>query len=122
MDLINYLDFSGIYEAVKKNQLKQYPTAEEYISDLKSQGEPFDYVAEMYKRFDNIPDDAEVPNSETGSFLDYVNIEEEIMSVEWSIGGNNATENGDDYWGYGWVFEINLDYELFVGYREENYS
>jgi len=122
MDLINYIDFSGIYEAIKKEHLKYYPTAEDYIEYLKSNEEPFDYVLEMYARFDNIPDEAEVPNSDMGCFLDYVDIGKDTVVVEWSIGGNNATENGDDYWGYGWRFTINLEYELFVGYSEENYS
>jgi hypothetical protein len=122
MELINYIDFASIYQRAKKNQLKEYPTAEDYISELKSLFEPYDYVHEMYKMFNELPKDAEVPNSTMGCFSDYVNIEEDTVSVEWSIGGNNATENGDDYWGYGWVFDINLEYELFTNYRFENYS
>lgn len=40
------------------------------------------------------------------------------MGVE----GNGATENGNNYWGYSWLFKVSLEDEIFVEYWEENYS
>lgn len=122
MELIDYIDFAELFSKAKKKHLESYPTAEEYIKELKSCGEPYDYVSEMYRMFDNIPDEAESPNSSMGCTDDYLDLGKNLIDLEWSIGGNNATENGDDYWGYGWIFTINLEEELFVGYKEENYS
>lgn len=122
MDLIDYIDFGSIYKEVKKNQLKNYPTAQDYIKELKSYDEPYDYVEEMYMIFNYTFEDADLPNSTMGCFEEYYNRRKDFLNIEWSVGGNNATENGDDYWGCGWVFTVDLENELFVGYRYENYS
>ena len=36
MKIIEYIDFASIYQDVKKNQLDNYPTAKDYIEELKS--------------------------------------------------------------------------------------
>lgn len=124
MQLIDYIDFHSIFERVKKNQLEMYPTAQDYIKELEYYEENFDYVEEMYKALtaDLIPGDAEANNSQTSCDGDTIWLLENRLELVWTIGGNNATENGDDYWGYGWRFTIDLDNELFVGYSEENYG
>lgn len=49
-------------------------------------------------------------------------LDENKLFIELSEGDNNATENGDDYWGYGLQFIVDMETELFVGYKYENYS
>ena len=122
MQIIDFIDFKSIFEKVKKNQLKHHPTAEDYIKFLKACGEPYHYVEEMYKSFDNLPDDYDFTSSENAFDVEVIDLENELLHIELSIGGNNATENGDDFWGYGWNYTINLEDELFVAYSFENYS
>jgi len=77
----------------------------------------------MYRLFNEDLSNMDVYNSDNYddySFQD--SLKEGKIYVEFSEGGNNATENGDDYWGYGLCFKIHLEYELFVGYSYENYS
>ena len=122
MQIIDYIDFKSIFEKVKKNQLEEYPTAKDYIDFLEEVGEPSHYVEEMYKSFDNLPDDYDFTNSENAFDVEVIDLKNELLHIELSIGGNNSTENGDDYWGYGWNYTVHLDYELFVSYSFENYS
>lgn len=123
MEVVNYIDWRGIYETVKKNQLKYYPTAESYIEDLRDNNEPFEYVEEMYRLLKEDFSQMDVFNSENyddDSFIDIM--KKRQIFVEFSEGGNNATENGDNYWGYGFCFKIDLDEDFFIGYHYENYS
>jgi len=123
MQVIDYIDWREIYNKVKNNHLEQYPTAQDYIEELKSCDEPYDYVEEMYRVFQENLGDMDVFSSD--NYDDY-SFRDMLMTgkihVEFSEGGNNATENGDDYWGYGLIFTVDLDQELFVGYSYENYS
>lgn len=121
MKIIEYIDFDSIYQDVKKNQLDSYPTAKDYIEELKSFEEPYDYVEEMYKYLLNPPEDADLTNTQEYSDEDCIKLEKNQINFEWSIGGNNATENGDNFWGYGWTFTVDLENELFVGFDFENY-
>ena len=93
-----------------------------YINFLKSIEEPYNYVEEMYKSFNNIPKDCDFTNSENAFDVEVIDLEKNILHVGLSIGGNNATENGDDFWGYEWNYTVDLDTELFVSYSFENYS
>jgi len=122
MQIIDFIDFKSIFEKVKNNQLKEYPTAKDYIKFLKAVEEPYHYVEEMYKSFDNLPDDYDFTNSDTAFDVEVIDLENELLHIKLSIGGNNATENGDDFWAYGWNYTVNLDDELFAGYSFENYS
>jgi len=118
MRLIDYIDYWEIYRKIKKSQLEQFPTAQEYIEELKDLDEPYDYVEEMYKAFkidfsgfDGV-DSENFPNDCIGN----------IFSFEFSTGGGESYENGgDNFWGYGYNFEINLDEERFVNFWFENY-
>jgi len=122
MKIIDFIDFYALYKKVKENQLEQYPTAKDYIDELESCDELFDYVEEMYKYFSHPPEDADLSNTDEWSDEDVIKLDKNQILLEWSIGGNNATENGDDFWGYGWIFTVDLENELFIGYSEENYS
>ena len=44
------------------------------------------------------------------------------ITFEFSVSGNNATENGNDYWDYGWTFVVDLETDLFIDFYYENYS
>jgi len=123
MQIIDYIDWREIYNKVKKNHLKEFPTAESYIKELIGLDEPYEYVEEMYRLLGEDLGNMDVYNSDNyddGSFQDI--FKQGKIHVEFSDGGNNATENGDDYWGYGLCFTIDLDEEIFVGYSYENYS
>lgn len=122
MQIIDYLDFKSIFEKVKNNHLEEFPTAKDYIKFLKSSDEPYHYVEEMYKSFDNLPKDYDFISSENAFDNEVINLEKNLLHIELLIGGNNATENGDDFWGYGWNYTVDLDSELFVSYYFENYS
>jgi len=124
MQLIDYIDYWEIFKKVKKNQLEQFPTAKSYIKELKYFDEPFDYVEEMYAfLLADYTNDFEMITSDShdDSILSSV-LDENKLLIELSEGGNNATENGDDYWGYGLRFIVDMENELFVGYSYENYS
>lgn len=124
MQLIDYIDYWEIYKKVKKNQLEQYPTAKDYIKELKEWDEPFEYVKEMYEfLLSEYTNDFEMINSDSydDSILSSV-LDDNKLFIELSEGGNNATENGNDYWGYGLQFTVDMENELFVGYKYENYS
>jgi hypothetical protein len=122
MQIINYIDFELIFKEVKKNQLEEYPTAKDYIKFLKRIEEPYHYVEEMYKSFNNLPEDYEFTNSDNAFDVEVIDLENNLLHLELSIGGNDANENGDDFWGYGWQYTIDLEEELFVSYFFENYS
>ena len=124
MQVIDYIDYWEIFKSVKNNQLENFPTAEDYIEELKSWDEPYEYVEEMYSfLLSNYTNDFEMITSASydDSILSSV-LHENKLFIELSEGGNNATENGDDYWGYGLQFVVDLESELFVGYSYENYS
>ena len=76
----------------------------------------------MYKYLLNPPEDADLTNTQEYSDEDCIKLEKNQINFEWSIGGNNSTENGYDFWGYGWTFTVDLENELFVGFDFENYS
>jgi hypothetical protein len=122
MKIIEFIDFCALYKKVKESQLEQFPTADDYIEELKSCDLPFDYVEGMYHYFTHPPEDAELSSTDEWGDADALKLDEGHVLLEWTIGGNNATENGDDFWGYGWIFTIDLETELFIGYTEENYS
>lgn len=122
MKIIEFIDFYEIYQKVKESQLSSYPTAEDYIKELKIFNEPFDYVEEMYKYLLHPPEDADLGNTSEYIDEDMIDFGNNRLCLEWTVGGNNATENGDDFLGYGFIFTVDLENELFVGYSEENYS
>jgi len=123
MQVIDYIDWREMYNDIKKKHLEQYPTAKEYIEEVKTWDEPYDYIEEMYRMFEEDFSEMDVFSSDNYDDYSFQDIlKEGKIHVEFSEGGNNATENGDDYWGYGLCFTINLDEELFVGYNYENYS
>jgi hypothetical protein len=122
MQIINYIDFKSIFEDIKKNQLEEFSTAKDYIKFLKRIEEPYHYVEEMYKSFNNLPEDYEFTNSNSAFDVEVIDLEKRLLHIELSIGGNDANENGDNFWGYGWQYTINLEDELFVDYSFENYS
>lgn len=122
MQIIDYIDFGSIFKKIKNQQLKEHPTDKDYINFLKTCGEPFHYVEEMYKSFDNLPEDYDFTNSDNAFDNEVIDLDKNLLHIELSVGGNNATENGDDFWGYGWNYTIDLEEELFVGYSFENYS
>lgn len=125
MELIDYIDYREIFEIVKKNHLKEYPTVEEYIENMEGVYHVEDKNArEMYEAF-KIDFSEYSPPSSTDGFddsviLDY--LKKDRLFLEFSIGGNDSNESGDNYWGYGHQFTISLDDELFIDYNFENYS
>lgn len=123
MNILTYLDLAQIFKEVKANQFKEYPKAKDYIKFLQSIDEDCAYVTDMY----------EMLNDEKYlSTLSFADPEEytlediydgENITIELSIGGNDANESTNyNEWAYGYEFKINLDYELFEGYKENNYS
>lgn len=123
MKITNFIDWKSIYEEVKEKHLKEYPKATDYIKDRKYFEEPLDYVKEMYRVLKQDFSELEVNNSDDYDD-DYLAslLKDGLVEIEFSEHGNNATENGDDYWGFGFIFTIDLENELFVGYRYENYG
>lgn len=124
MKLIDYIDYWEIFGKIKNNQLEQYPTANDYIEELKACDEPFDYVEEMYNflltDYETDFDITNSDNSDDSTLLEF--LKEGKLFIELSECGNNATEKGDDFWGYGHKFTVDLENELFVNYEYENYG
>jgi len=123
MQITDYINWKEIYRKVRKNHLKEYPTAKHYTEYLISFEEPHHYVKDLYEALNQDFSDFDTPSSDNyddSILIKYLS--EKQLYLELSVGGNNATENGDDYWGYGYGFTIDLDTELFVGYDFENYS
>ena len=81
MQIIDFIDFKSIFEKVKNNQLKEYPTAKDYIKFLKAVEEPYHYVEEMYKSFDNLPDDYDFTNSDTAFDEEVIDLENELLHI-----------------------------------------
>lgn len=124
MKIIDYVDFRGMFKKVKDNQLKYFPTKESYIEELKSINEDYAFVDKLYLMLEREDlDDMDFPNSDSqDDTLLRAYIDDNLLDIELTIGGNNSNENRDNYWGYGFVFTVNLEDELFVNYWEENYS
>lgn len=122
MQIIDYIDFKIIFEKIKENQLEKYPKAEDYINFLKGNNEPFYYVEEMYKSFGIKIESPDYPCTDNSFDIEVIDLKNNLLHIELSVGGNNATENGYDFWGYGWNYTVDLENELFVSYVFENYS
>ena len=122
MQIIDYIDFKTIFEEIKKNQLEEYPKAGDYIKYLKDNEEPFHYVEEMYKSFEHKIENPDYPCSDNSLDIEIIDLKNNLLHIELFVGGNNATENGDNFWGYGFNYTVDLETELFIGYHFENYS
>lgn len=120
MRLIEHLDFAGIFEKVKENHLKEYETPEDYINIVMWDEKETNWVFNMYNFLNNFPD-ASIWMSEY-ELEDIYNSTENTLDIEWCVGGNDSNESGNNYWGYGWIFTVNLEDEVFTGFRQENYS
>lgn len=125
MNILDYIDYREIYNKVKKNQLEEYPTANDYIEQLESCDEPYEYVEEMYRAFELDFNEYDTPTSDEmddSIIISYLNKSQ--FFIEFSIGGNDANESTNyNYWGYGHQFIVDLEDDgLFVGYSLENYS
>lgn len=123
MQIIDYIDFHSIFKKVKENHLSLYPTEESYIEELQDNDESFEYVHDLYL-FLKLRDvtDKKCNNSDN-SDDSILNIVDNKITIEFSIGGNGANESTNhNEWGYGYLFTIDLENELFVGYSFENYS
>jgi len=118
MKILDYINFEEIFKKVKENHLEQYPTAKSFQEDFYGSS---DWADGMYNFLNNKPEDANIDMHEWEDMW-AINVSSDTLKIELTVGGNNATENGDDYWGYGWIFTIDLENELFVGFEEENYS
>lgn len=126
MQLIDYLDFGSIFEKVKKNHLEQYPTKESYINENEGIIEDLSFVNDLYIDLlssNEVPyfGEREFPSSNSHFDNDLIDLEKNTLIIELSVGGNNATENGDDYWGVSWVFEVDLEEEIFINYYTESF-
>lgn len=120
MKLIDYIDFHSIFEKVKENHLKHYPNKEDYIDLLMDMEVPYDFVEDMYTFLLNPPEDIELADDRFDD--EVIVVDENELVIEWTIGGNNSTESGDDLWGYGWEFTIDLEDEIFIDFKFHNYS
>jgi hypothetical protein len=123
MQIIDYVDFWKIFEKIKKNHLEAYPTKEDYMDELKDLGEPFDYVEELYSFLNERDMSGFKCDSSDTSDDSVLNIVDGKITIEFSISGNDANESTNyNEWGYGYLFTIDLENELFVGFTTENYS
>lgn len=85
------------------------------------------YVEDLYKDILcknklEIFGDRSFPSAEDLLDSEIIDLENNIIHITLSVGGNYSTESGDNPWGYGYTFSISLEDELFVGYYVENYS
>lgn len=123
MQIIDYIDFLAIFNKVKENHLRLYPTQEDYIKELKELDQPFDYVGGLYffLKYSNASEmDCNNSDNSDDSILKIVDGK---ITIEFSEGGNDANESTNhNEWGYGYFFTIDLENELFVGFSTENYS
>ncbi len=123
MQLVDYIDYRSIFEKVKINHLKEFPTKESYIEYLKENDENFSFVQEMYTALEYDLSKLDTDSSDTIDDLTLSNwLSDDFIWVEFSEGGNDSNEGGNNYWGYGFQFKIDLDQELFTDYSYENYS
>lgn len=123
MQVVDFIDFRAIFEKVKLNQLKEFPTKESYQEFLSDNDEDFSFVEELYNALAHDFKDLDTDSSDS---IDDVSLAtwlaDGFLWLEFSEGGNNATEAGDNYWGWGFQFKVDLDSELFTGYLSENYG
>lgn len=122
MKLLDYIDFRTIFETVKKNQLSLFPTAEDYIEYLDGFDEDYSFVRPLYNRLNQDLSHCSFPSSEEWELEDVLEFFKGDLIIELSHGGNDSNENGDNFWGYGYQFVIDMEEELFNNYTEENYS
>jgi len=123
MQLVDFIDYRTIFERAKINHLKEFPTKESYEEYLKENEENFSFVKELYTALTYDFKDLDTDSSETSDDLNLSNwLSEGMLWVEFSEGGNNANESGDNHRGYGFQFKINLEEEIFVDYSYENYG
>ncbi len=122
MDILDFLDIKSIFDKVKKNHLEQFPTAQDYMTHLSYDDENFNEIEEMYRALNYPLDSYKIANSENYCDNEMIDLIERKMDIEFLYSGGHAHEGGDDYWCYGFMFKIDLDDELFIGFSEENYS
>lgn len=122
MQIKDYIDFGQIYNDIKKSQLENYPTAKDYIEELKALDMPFDFVEEMYKCLTEGYMDSDATIQPECLDSELIDLDKNKIIIEWGVGGDISTENGYDYWGYSWNFTVDLELELFVDYSFENHS
>ena len=123
MQLVDFIDYREIFERVKKNHLKEFPTKESYDEYLKDNDEKNNFVKELYTALTYDFKYLDTDSSETIDDLTLSNwLAEGHLWLEFSEGGNNSNENGDNHWGYGFQFKIDLEEEIFIDYSYENYG
>ena len=76
----------------------------------------------MYKSFGIEIESTDYPCTDNSFDIEVIDLKNNLLHIELSVGGNNTTENGDDFWGYGWTYTVDLENELFVSYVFQNYS
>lgn len=127
MNIIDYLDFTEIYKKIKKIHFENYETKEEFIQDLIDMELDTSFVDGLYRFFDYDFGDQDVTTTSSENSCDH-DVFDSVMLVrelefEFSIGGNDTNESTNhNEWGYGYIIKIDLETEMFIGYREENYS
>ena len=123
MQLVDYIDYRSIFEKVKTNHLKEFPTKESYIEYLKQEEEDYSFVNELYFALGLDFSEFDTDSSDTIDDLSLSNwLSENYIWLEFSQGGNDSNEGGDNYWGYGYQFKICLDQDIFIDFSYENYS
>ena len=124
MQLVDYIDYWGIFKKIKTIQLEEYPTARDYIEFLDSVEEKSDFVEEMYVVFNINFDEFESNSSDNDDdFYLVTYLSKQQLFIELSIGGNDANESTNyNEWGYGYQFTVDLVEERFIDYTYENYS
>jgi len=123
MQLVDFIDYREIFNKVKLNHLKEFPTQESYEEYLKENDEEYNFAKELYTALNYDFKELQTDTSDTIDDLTLSNwLSEGHLWVEFSESGNNANENGDNHWGYGFQFKIDLEEELFIDYSYENYG
>lgn len=121
--LRSFFDFTGLYIDIKKNTLNEYKTKEDFIKVLsdfevkKKMAEGLWYFLSDSKHQEIWLSKVEV--SESNVEIDFHADNIEISFIEDTSYSN---EGGTHHGGYEYVFKINLEHRIFIGFEVINHN
>jgi len=117
--LKNFFDFRGLYREIRKKTLEEYPTLEEYL-DVIEDLEEDKVKAESLYRFITDPNHDDIFSEfEIGEDNEII-VKDDVIEIYFWEDTSYSNEGGSHDGGYEYWFQINLDFENFIGLEVVN--